>query len=92
MSQILIATRLSDGLVVYLASDGSWVESIARSSVALNEPDGEQLLQIGKQAEIDCKVIDPYLIEVTETKGVRRPVVFREAIRAGGPTVQTGNG
>lgn len=87
---MVIANRLNDGLVVFLAADGSWVESIATGWLTEDDPDSARALQRGKDAQYINKVIDPNLIEVTEQQGIRKPVSIREAIRANGPTVQTG--
>ncbi len=88
MSHMLIANRLHDGLVVFLAADGSWVESIANGWLAEDDADRTRALQRGKEAQYANQVIGPDLIEVTEHQGIRMPVSIREAIRAAGPTVQ----
>jgi hypothetical protein len=90
MSHMLIANRLNDGLVVFLAPDGSWVESIDKGWLAEDESDCKNALQRGNQAQYANHVIGPDLIEVAENHGIRVPVSIREAIRAAGPTVQTG--
>ena len=90
MPQMLIANRLQDGRVVFLAEDGAWVEAIRAGQVADSESEGERLLTRARRAEAACEVVDPYLIEVRPRDGAPEPVVWREAIRAGGPTVQTG--
>ena len=89
MSQLVIANRLNDGLVVYLTKNGDWSESIAAASVAADNAQGERLMEIATQAKAGCRVIDPYLIEITEDADGHKPVSFREAIRVAGPTVQT---
>jgi hypothetical protein len=89
MNQIVIANRLNDGLVVFLREDGKWVESIEAGTVADDEAAAQRLLKIAGAAEANSEVIDPYLIEIDERDGQRRPTAFREAIRASGPTVQT---
>jgi hypothetical protein len=87
---MLIANRLHDGLVVFLAPDGSWVESIANGWLAEDESDRTRAIRHGKKAQFANHVIGPDLIEVVENHGIRLPVSIREAIRATGPTVQTG--
>ena len=86
---MIIANRLRDGRVVFLAGDESWVESIAEGQLILDEPEGDRLLEVGRQGEHDCLVIDPCLIDVAVQNGVRTPTAYREEIRASGPTVQT---
>ena len=89
MKQMVIANRLRDGLIVFLGVDGSWVEQIADGLVSESVSGSEELLRVSKQAELDCKVIDQNLIDVTQKNGTRIPDVYREAIRTAGPTVQT---
>jgi hypothetical protein len=89
---MLIANRLHDGLVVFLAADGSWVESITNGWLTRDESERSRALQQGKEAQYGNQVIGPDLIEVVEQQGIRMPVSIRESIRATGPTVQTGNG
>jgi hypothetical protein len=86
---MVIANRLRDGLVVFLDQHGRWVRSIDAGGLADDAAQGEHMMEIARQAEAANEVIDPQLIEVSETGGVRQPVLFREAIRAVGPT--TGN-
>lgn len=88
MSQMAIANRLRDGRVVFLAENGAWVESIHGGHVADSELEGERLLTLARRAEAACEVVDPYLIEVRAGDGTPEPVIWREAIRVGGPTVQ----
>ena len=37
MPSVVTANRLRDGIVVYLASDGSWTEEIGRARIAETE-------------------------------------------------------
>jgi hypothetical protein len=90
MSQMIIANRLHDGLIVFLAADGVWVESIQEGWLIEGDPDRSGALRIGELAQRSNQVVGPDLIEVTERNGTRMPVSVREAIRASGPTVQTG--
>jgi len=86
MKQMLIANRLHDGTVVFRATDGSWVESIAAGTMIDDEQRAAQLLECSRADEAANIVIDPNLIGVIERDGVRVPVRIREAIRANGPT------
>ena len=87
MAQMLIANRLGDGLVVFRAADGGWVESINAGQVIEDADEAGRLLEQSLVDERDNKVIDPNLIEVTDEAGSLRPVSIREAIRAAGPTI-----
>ena len=85
---MIIANRLTDGLVVFMTADGSWVESIADGILIPDETEAERLLEVGKDAERNCQVIDACLIEVEERANVRTPTSYREEIRARGPSIQ----
>ena len=84
---MLIANRLGDGLVVFRAPDGSWVESIEDGALVDDDASGE-LLAAGRIDEQNNLVIDPNLIAVGTQTGKRRPEQIREAIRAAGPTIE----
>jgi hypothetical protein len=84
---MIIANRLTDGLVVFYTSGGDWSSEIDQGLV-LDDPDEqERRLSDAKSQEERCVVIDPYLIEVASDSGHLRPTSIREAIRAFGPTV-----
>jgi hypothetical protein len=89
MPQMIIANRLSDGVVVFLARSDTWVPAIDDGVVIDDEADGQRLLAIAKEHEARSLVVDPNLIDVKVVNGRLRPVAIREAIRAFGPTVRT---
>jgi sulfite reductase (NADPH) hemoprotein beta-component len=89
MLQMIIANRLRDGAVVFLAATEGWEPAIAAGTVIDNEADAARLMTLAKQHEGECQVIDPQLIEVEVEDGQPRPTAIREAIRAFGPTVRT---
>jgi hypothetical protein len=89
MPQMVIANRLSDGLVVFLAAGEGWVERIDLGLVIDDSAEAERLFAVAKRHETDNVVIDPQLIDVEQRDGRWRPVAIREAIRAFGPTVRT---
>ena len=84
---MIIANRLTDGLVVFLAADGGWSVDIADGIVITDGAEEERLMAQAKGDEAACLVVDPNLIDVTVDGGLPRPVAIREAIRAFGPTV-----
>ena len=90
MAKMLIANRLADGLVVFRAGDGTWVESIAAGQLINDDAAAARLHEAGLADERDNKIIDPCLIAVSATGGNRSPDVYREAIRANGPTIDVG--
>ena len=89
MPQMIIANRLRDGAVVFLAASEAWETAIAAGSVINNEADATRLMALAKRHETECQVIDPQLIDVDVKEGQLRPTAIREAIRAFGPTVRT---
>jgi Protein of unknown function (DUF2849) len=89
MLQMIIANRLRDGAIVFLASNEGWEPAIDAGAVIETEADATRLLALAKRHEGECRVIDPQLIEVEIKDGKPRPTAIREAIRAFGPTVRT---
>ena len=94
MAQVLIASRLSDGLVVFLkrvATPGSadWGLTLDSAEVAQSEERAGEMLRVGEaDAAENQAIIDPYLIDVEEHEGRLRPTKFREVIRCLGPTIR----
>jgi len=85
--QVITANRLNDGLVVFLAEDGSWVDSILDAQMLSEGTELYNRLALANAAEQAQIVVGPYEIEVTETEeGDLRPVRYRERIRAYGPS------
>jgi sulfite reductase (NADPH) hemoprotein beta-component len=89
MPQMIIANRLRDGAVVFLAPNDDWDVAIAAGALIDTEAEAARLLAVAKQHELNCQVIDPQLIEVEVKDGKPRPTAIREAIRAFGPTIRT---
>ncbi|HEY5624688.1 MAG TPA: DUF2849 domain-containing protein [Gammaproteobacteria bacterium] len=87
--QMIIASRLVDGRVVFMDAESGWQDSIADGVLLDDEAESERLLAEAEQAVEANLIVDPYVIEVTVEDGARRPVEVREAIRAFGPSVRT---
>jgi len=92
MPQMIIANRLVDGAVVFLAPGEGWTTAIASGVVIDDEAEAQRLLGAAKQLEARSPVIDPQVIQVTVEGGAVRPTEIREVIRAFGPTVRTDPG
>jgi Protein of unknown function (DUF2849) len=93
MPQMIIANRLVDGAVVFLAPGEGWTPVIASGVVIDDEAEAQRLLGAVKELEARSPVIDPQVIQVKrDNDGVVRPVEIRELIRAFGPTVRTERG
>jgi hypothetical protein len=94
MAQVVIASRLSDGLVVFLtgtAKSGAtqWGLTLDAAEIAEDDAGAAELLKIGETDAVENQlVIDPYLIEVEERGGRFRPTKYREVIRCLGPTIR----
>lgn len=92
MAQIVIASDLGSGRVVFLAKGStegavSWGGLIETSEVAADEARADSLLAMAEaDAAARHEVVDPYLIDVEEEGGALRPTKYREAIRCLGPT------
>ena len=86
MPKVVIANRLTDGRVVFLASGERWATQVSEAQVAEGDADAEALLAIGARLQAAQQVIDPELIDVAVESGEVVPTRPREAIRAKGPT------
>lgn len=89
MPQMIIANRLRDGAVVFLAPGEGWELEIAAGTVIDDQEEATRLLAVAKRHEDECRVVEPTLIDVEIKDGKPRPTAIREAIRAFGPTVRT---
>jgi hypothetical protein len=89
MPQMIIANRLRDGAVVFLAPGESWELEIAAGTVIDGQEEATRLFAVAKRHETECRVIDPTLIDVEIKDGTPRPTAIREVVRAFGPTVRT---
>ena len=87
-NQVISANRLDDGIVVYLTAHGDWSERLAQARVVDGKDQGEAALDVAFGAVKTCLVVDPYLIDIDDSGGERRPTLNRELIRAKGPTVR----
>ena len=92
MSQIVIASRLADGRVVFLSAAGAsgppvWEALIGDATVAEDDARAAELLALGEADAGDRhEIVDPYLIDVERVDGELRPTKYREVIRCLGPT------
>ena len=75
--------RLSDGVPIYFAGNGTWSIKIGES---VTTSDGDALLTTAVAGPLPLEAIGPYLIDVKTIEGAIRPVGLREEIRAFGPT------
>ncbi len=86
MPQIVIANRLTDGRIVFLAEGDSWASGVDDARVEETGDAAEALLETALALEAKQQVVGAELIDV-EVDGDRvRPTKYREVIRAAGPT------
>ena len=89
MPNVITANRLLDGIVVYLAPNGGWVEELAGASVANSEEETKALESVAAKAVAERKVVAVYPMEVSIQDGVPVPLSVRERIRAAHRTTLT---
>jgi len=87
-AQILTANRLDDGVVVYLADDGTWAERFEVARVARDADASADLLLAGEAGERACRIIGAYLMKVADNE-TPQPLGTRETIRGKGPSILT---
>lgn len=92
MSQVVLASRLSDGRVVFATREKgsvSWAALLGDASVVEDgDPADALLAEAEADAEARNEVVDPYLIDVEKDATGWRPTKYREFIRAVGPTIR----
>ena len=89
MPNVVTANRLLDGIVVYLAADGSWPEDIAHARIANTEEEAKALEAEAAEAVKARKVVAVYPMEVALHNGAVDPLSVRERIRASHRTTLT---
>ncbi len=88
MPDVIAASRLADGLVVFLAKDGTWTEDFNRAAVISDAAAAAEALKRAQADEAANVVVEPYAVPVEERNGHVAPKSLREAIRAAGPTIR----
>lgn len=89
MQEMIAASRLSDGLVVFLDADGAWTEDFHRGAVLTDAAAKQQAVARAEAAAAANLVVEPYPIELELRAGHLAPKALRERIRASGPTVRS---
>lgn len=84
---VLTANRLSDGVAIFLGPEGAWVEDVRAARVEEGEDGHAALEAAGAEGEAAADAIAPYLIDIAyDADGAIRPTIYRERIRAQGPS------
>ena len=92
MNQVITASRLTDGAVVFLGQGRAWVERLGTAEVFTSAESSAEALAAAQKDEQANVVLDIYAIDVADKGGTLTPVKLREAIRAQGPTVKPEHG
>ena len=86
-TQALTGNRLSDGGVVFLASNGVWRAGLENARLAHSDEDIADLEAEGADAVEANRIVDPYLVGIEVRQGRLVPAAFREHMRTRGPSV-----
>jgi hypothetical protein len=89
MPSVVTANRLTDGIVVYLAPDGGWVEDLAQARFADTEAEIAALEAEAAKAVAERKVVAVYPMDVVIQDGMPVALSVREKIRAAHRTTLT---
>src|SRR6476661_5988119 len=89
MPSVVTANRLIDGIVVYLAPDGGWVEELARATLADTEDETKALESEDAKAVAERRDVAVYPMETALNDGVPVVTSVRERIRAAHRTTLT---
>jgi hypothetical protein len=89
MPNVVTANRLLDGIVVYLAPDGSWTESLDHARLAETEAETKALEDEAAKAVKERQVVAVYPMPVERHNGSLAPLSVRERIRAAHRTTLT---
>ncbi len=91
MPQVVTASRLVDGIVVFW-SHGGWVELLDQAQVLQTKDDVEANIK-SAQADVAANlVVDVFAFEVKAAAGHVEAVTLRDRIRTAGPTVHRDHG
>ena len=83
--QMVTASTLGEGAVVYMAKDQIWTSNV-NDGWAVPVDEAEALLEAASQGVAEQIVVGPYLIDVAVDGDRIKPTRYREHIRATGPT------
>ena len=89
MPEIVTANRLVDGIVVYLAKDGSWTEELDDARLAETEVQTKALEAEAAKAVAARIVVAVYPMSVEIENGKVHALSVRERIRAAHKTTLT---
>jgi Protein of unknown function (DUF2849) len=83
---VVTANRLTDGAVIYRATNGQWTTELPGAAVVTTSDAAMALLAVARADAV--RVVDVYVAPVVLADGKPRPGNLRERIRAAGPTIR----
>lgn len=88
IKEIVLANRLTDGVVVYLGSNGTWVEHTDEAAIAYDTQSREALTAQADAGIKTQQVTGWEFVEVEHENGTLRIVKNKHFIQSLGPTVR----
>tara|TARA_Y100000052_G_C2955303_1_gene89658 strand:+ start:968 stop:1303 length:336 start_codon:yes stop_codon:yes gene_type:complete len=82
--KVVTAWDVETGATVYRTAEGQWSETLASAAVLKGD---EATTALEAAAKEETRILDPYVMEVTESGDVSGRETLRETIRAVGPTI-----
>lgn len=84
--QVITASRLREGDVVYMAAGSKWVGEL-KDALAVESQDALDSMLANAAADVKAQlVLDPYTFPVDDSSGEISPLSMKERIRARGPS------
>lgn len=81
--KVITAWDVRTGATVYRMASGDWSEEVSEAEVLAGKAADEALAEAQKD---ETRILDPYVMEVSENGDVTGRETLRETIRATGPT------
>ena len=82
--KVITAWDVRSGATVYRTTEGDWSETVSDAEIVTGEA-ADNALEAAKGDE--TRILDPYVMEVTDNGEVTGRETLRETIRATGPTI-----
>ena len=88
MAKIVTANTLAVGHVVFLATDGRWVETVAEAAVYDDATAAEEGMATARIDQERGLIVDAFVTDKGPDKDGRPAMTLRDTIRAFGPTIR----
>lgn len=87
MSKVISANMLARGNVVFLGTNGAWVDSIDGAIAFADTAAADIGLAAAKLDEKRAVIVDPFVVDRKDDVDGKTSMTLRNAIRAFGPTI-----